>query len=173
MPVFTVHAPRADDDELQSAAPERFRFVRDGFYVWAFVFGPFWLLYRRLWLALLGYVLVTVALAYTLTVLQAGSGTRMLVMLLIATLLGLEAGSLWRWTLTRRGWQQVGVTVGDDRETAERRFFDRWAPAQPHQLSFTLPVDRGAPPPTRSIPLPASSIHGDIVGSFPRPGGLR
>jgi hypothetical protein len=173
MPVFTVHAPRADDDEPQRAAPERFRFVSDGFYFWAFVFGPFWLLYRRLWLALVGYVLFTVAMAYTLTALQAGAGTRLFVMLLIALLLGLEAASLRRWTLARRGWQPVGVTIGDDQDTAERRFFDRWVAGQPHPVSFTIPVDRGGPPPARTIPMPASSIHGDIVGSFPRPGGSR
>jgi predicted lipid-binding transport protein (Tim44 family) len=173
MPVFTVHAPRADDDEPQRAAPERFRFIRDGFYVWAFVFGPFWLLYRGLWLALIGYVVATAAIGYALTALHAGSGTQLFVMLLIAALLGLEAGSLWRWTLTRRGWQPVGVAVGDDRDTAERRFFDRWVAAQPNPVGFALPVERGAPPPARSIPLPASSIYGDIVGSFPRPGGSR
>jgi len=26
---------------------------RDGFFVWAFIFGPLWLLWHRLWLALL------------------------------------------------------------------------------------------------------------------------
>lgn len=172
MPVFTVHAPPSDDAS-ERPSPDRFMVVRDGFYVWAFVFGPFWLLYRRLWLALLGYLLVTTATTFGLAAVEAGTGTRLVVGLLIATLLGLEAGSLWRWTLARRGWRQVDVAVADDREAAERRFFDRWIAAQPHPVGFSLPVDRGAPPPVRAIPLPASSIHGEIVGSFPRPGASR
>src|ERR1700712_5643465 len=53
MPVYTVHAPAADDGEA-----DRFTFVRDGFHFWAFVFGPLWLARHRLWLALLGYIAV-------------------------------------------------------------------------------------------------------------------
>ncbi|RJF75858.1 DUF2628 domain-containing protein [Rhodopseudomonas palustris] len=171
MPVYTVHAP-PDGDE-RSAAPDRFVFVRDGFYFWAFVFGPLWLLTKRLWLALLGYLVVSVAAAMALSALGVVGLPRVLVLLLIAVLLGLEAGSLWRWTLRRRGWRQLDVAIGDDLPAAERRFFDRWSGRQGTPVSFSLPVDRGAPPPPRGIPLPASSIHGDIVGSFPRPGGLR
>ncbi|MFC0240525.1 DUF2628 domain-containing protein [Rhodopseudomonas telluris] len=172
MPVYTVHAPPADADE-RSAAPDRFVFVRDGFYVWAFVFGPLWLLSRRLWLAMLGYLALSVAATVAMSALGVASGPRFLVLLLIAALLGLEAGSLWRWTLRRRGWRQLDVVVGEDLPAAERRFFDRWSGRQGTPVSFSLPIDRGAPPPARNVPLPASSIHGDIVGSFPRPGGLR
>lgn len=172
MPVYTVHAPPADADERR-AAPDRFVFVRDGFYFWAFVFGPLWLLTRRLWLALLAYVVVSVATTVSLNALGVAGGPRLLVLLLIAALLGLEAGSLWRWTLRRRGWSQLDVVIGDDLPGAERRFFDRWSGRQGTPMSFSLPTDRGAPPPNRNVPLPAASIHGDIVGSFPRPGGLR
>lgn len=172
MPVFTVHAPPPADDESRPA-PERFVLVRDGFYFWAFVFGPLWLAYRRLWLALIGYLVVSIALTLALTALNVDGGGRFVALLLFAILLGLEAGSLIRWTLARRRFRQLDVVVADDRDAAERRFFDRWALAQPHPVSFSLPIERGAPPPTRNIPLPASSLQGDIVGSFPRPGAIR
>ncbi|WP_022722768.1 DUF2628 domain-containing protein [Rhodopseudomonas sp. B29] len=172
MPVFTVHAPRPTDDETRPA-PERFVFLRDGFSIWAFLFGPFWLLYRRLWLALLGYLVLMTVLTAALGVLHAGAGTRFVVLLLCATLLGLEASSLRRWTLGRRGWRPIDIVAADDQEIAERRFFDRWSAAQANPIGFSFPVDRGAPPPTRTIPMPASSLYGDIVGSFPRPGAGR
>ena len=51
MPVYTVHAPSAVT--LRDEA-DKFVFVRDGFHFWAMLFGPFWLLWHRLWLVLLG-----------------------------------------------------------------------------------------------------------------------
>src|ERR1700761_6700090 len=42
MPVYTVHAPVAGGTEARSAT-DRFVFVRDGFYFWAFLLGPVWL----------------------------------------------------------------------------------------------------------------------------------
>src|SRR5262249_21702267 len=49
MAVYPVHQPplRADD---AAADPDRFIFVRDGFYGWALLFGPLWMLRHRLWL---------------------------------------------------------------------------------------------------------------------------
>src|SRR5947199_7926058 len=55
MPVYTVHGPMANVTQARSAA-DRLVFVRDGFHFWAFLFGPLWLAWHRLWLALLGYV---------------------------------------------------------------------------------------------------------------------
>ena len=61
MKVFTVHEPPPRRNE-SSVDPDRFVFVRDGFYFWAFLFGPLWMLRHRLWLALLIYVVVIAAL---------------------------------------------------------------------------------------------------------------
>ena len=52
MTTFTVHEPPPRKNE-ETASPVRFAFVRDGFYFWAFVLGPVWMLYHRLWLVLL------------------------------------------------------------------------------------------------------------------------
>ena len=43
MPTYTVHEPPPRKGETVTA-PERFVFVRDGFYVWAFLLAPLWLL---------------------------------------------------------------------------------------------------------------------------------
>jgi len=172
MPVYTVHAPPTVDQK-PDIATDRFLFVRDGFHVWAFLLGPVWLIYRGLWLTLLGYFALNVALSFGLSAAHADAGARFGVMFLLALLLGFEAATLWRWTLARREWRQLDIVVADDEDTAERRFFDRWTTAQPSAIGYALPVDRGEPPPVRRIPLPASSIYNDIVGSFPRPGSSR
>ena len=93
-------------------------------------------------------------------------------------LMGLEAASLQRWTLSRRNWRQLDTVVGDDEETAERRFFDRWTAGKRGAGFDPLSVDRGGPPPTRDVPgqpfsKPPPLPQGGIIGLFPEPGGQR
>src|ERR1700709_1307076 len=70
MPVYTVHAPVRDSAGLR--ATDRFTFVRDGFHFWAAVFGPLWLIWHRLWLALIGWIVVIVAIDLAMAALGAG-----------------------------------------------------------------------------------------------------
>src|SRR5262249_57475782 len=74
MAVYTVHEPPLKRDEL-AVDPDRFVFVRDGFSFWAFLFGPLWMLRHRMWLVLLGYVIVLIALALVQNALQVSSLT--------------------------------------------------------------------------------------------------
>ena len=167
MPTYTVHAPPLRHGETASA-PERFLFVRDGFHFWAFVLGPVWLLLRRLWLALVIYFICYGLIGIGLAFLRAPANVQLLVGVLGALLIGFEASSIWRWTLTRRGWTTLGFVVGEDAEIAERRFFAEWAkhapqtppPASP-ESKYSTPVRRGPPSPS------------DVIGLFPEPGGGR
>jgi hypothetical protein len=160
MPVYTVHAPPSNGAE-ETPASDRFVFVRDGFYVWAFIASLLWLVYHRLWLTLLGYIGLTIAVSSAMALLHVDAGARMLVLILISLLLGFEAGSLWRWTLQRRGYRQLDLVVADNAVAAERRFFDRWSVAP--IAGYAAPIDRGSPPPAR----PPSSPRSDILGLFP------
>lgn len=174
MPVYTVHAPPAEGTDVRGTT-DQFVFVRDGFSFWAFVFGPLWLLYQRLWLAFAGYMVLSIVLEVVMTLLRAGGGTRLAVMAVVAVLMGLEAASLRRWTLSRRKWRQLGIVLADDREAAERRFFDRWTVTRGVDFD-PLAVDRGAPPPTRNgsaQPFSPPPPRSDIVGLFPQPGMRR
>ena len=177
MPVYTVHAPVANGADL--AATDKFTFVRDGFHFWAAVLSVLWLVWHRLWLALLGWIVVTVAVEIGLVQLGAGRGAILLADVLIAILMGFEAASLQRWTLSRRKWRQIDIVVADDEEAAERRFFDRWTARQRGLANDQWAVDRGGPPPTRHIPgqpfskPPPPLPQGGIIGLFPEPGGSR
>jgi hypothetical protein len=105
-----------------------------------------------------------------LAVLRASATTQFLVWLLIALLIGLEAPSIWRWTLARRGWTMLGFVIGEDAEMAERRFFGEWSkhaaasppnpPASP-EPKYSTPMRRGPPSPS------------DVIGLFPEPGAQR
>jgi uncharacterized protein DUF2628 len=176
MPVYTVHGPTTGDAAI--AAADRFAFARDGFHFWAAVLGPVWLLWHRLWLALIGWIVVITAVNFGMSALGAGGGARFLANLLLALLMGFEAASLRRWTLSHRNWRQLDIVVADDEEAAERRFFDRWTAKQRAQVNDQMAVDRGAPPPTRDIPgrpfsKPPPLPRSDIIGLFPEPGGQR
>jgi hypothetical protein len=167
MPTFTVHEPPPRKDE-SAANPERFVFVRDGFYFWAFVLAPLWLLARRLWLALVIYVLLNGAFGVALAYLRVSWGWQFLAAFLIALAVGYEAATIRRWTLARRGWKTLGFVIGEDAEIAERRFYAAWAerardkavppPAEPQ---YAMPLRRGAP------------SGNDVIGLFPEPGGSR
>ncbi|HXW24900.1 MAG TPA: DUF2628 domain-containing protein [Xanthobacteraceae bacterium] len=157
MAVYTVHEPpRRNADAL--AHTERFVFVRDGFSWPAFLFGPLWMLRHRLWLPLILYLAVLFALSAALRV--AGAGDAVLAIgFLVSLLVGFEASSLRRYGLVRRKWHSLGVVVGDDLESAERRFFDAWT-AQPG-------LRPAAPPPAGPV---APAAGGPIIGLFPEPG---
>jgi len=175
MPVYTVHAPTADNAGL--AATDRFAFVRDGFHFWAALLGPLRLAWHRLWLALIGWIVVMIAIDVGVARLGAGGGAIFLTNVLIALLTGFEASSIRRWTLSRRNWRQLDIVVADNAESAERRFFDRWT-AKQRLINDQSAVDRGAPPPTREIPgqpfsRPPPLPRNEIIGLFPEPGASR
>jgi hypothetical protein len=161
MTTFTVHEPRPRRNE-ETAPPDRFAFVRDGFYFWAFLLGPLWMFWHRMWLVLVMFLVASTAIQAGLWALGVSGVVKFTVGLLIALLIGFEGGSLRRFTLRR--WIERGIVVGPTREAAESRFFDRWdAPA----LEAT-PVDQ---PPPASPPPPARppASGQDIIGLFPEP----
>lgn len=164
MSVYTVHEPPPRTEEI-AADPARFRFVRDGFHVWAFLLGPLWMLWHRLWLVLVLYLLLSAALHAGLWLISATSGTTFVVGLLVSILIGLEAPTLRRWTLRRRGWTMVGVVTASDTEMAERRFYDSWT-SRMARPAWEPPGPSG-PFQTRPAQQPS------IVGLFPEPGAQR
>lgn len=176
MPVYTVHAPTAHAADFR--ATDKFVFVRDGFHFWAMVLGPLWLIWKRLWLALLGWLILAVAIEVVAIKLGGGRSIVTAIEVIVAILMGLEASTLQRWTLSRRKWRQLDVVVADDEEAAERRFFDRFTNGKRWSGYDPLSVDRGGPPPTRDVPPqrfsePPPLPQGGIIGLFPEPGGSR
>jgi hypothetical protein len=167
MPVYTVHEPPLRS-AAASADPERFIFVRDGFYWWAFLLTPFWMLRHRLWLVLVIYLVVTAVLDTVLRGLGVSVFVLALVGILISLLIGFEASTLRRTTLGRRRWRNVGIVTGDGLEDAEQRFFGAWVD--------DAGAARGAVPPPSPPPSPPSSAAPEtpgVIGLFPEPGAPR
>ena len=170
MSIYTVHQPPLGSGET-ATEPYRFVFVRDGFSWWAFLLTPLWMLWHRLWLALLIYLLVAAAVDVGLRALGASIFMLVVAGLLISLLAGLEAGTLRRFKLARRHWRNVGVVTGDDFEDAERRFFDAWvrqAPARRPAAPSGAATSGSATP---GVASPAASSG--VIGLFPEPGAHR
>ena len=174
MSIYTVHEPPLKADQ-STPNPDRFVFVRDGFSFWAFLLAPLWMLRHRLWLVFVGYVIVAVALQVGLRLIGASSGVIVTVSLLLALLVGFEAATLRRFTLARRRWKNVGIVVGDDLESAERRFFDAWVDkpwsdirgprirGRRRRIACVVCNGNGAQPQGSS----------EVLGLFPQPGAPR
>jgi hypothetical protein len=163
MKVYSVWEPPAHGGTAADRA-ERFVFVYDGFSAAAFVFAPIWLLWHRLWLALIAYACVAAALGVGLRAIGASAAIRALIWVLLHLLIGFEASSIWRSSLRRRGWRDLDVVVADDLEAAERRFFSSWV---------LKTNERGSAPSPPSTALPRMPQTTDVVGLFPKPGANR
>jgi hypothetical protein len=167
MPAFTVHEPPLRKNEM-TTDPTRLVFVRDGFYFWAFLLAPLWMLRHRLWLVLLLYVIATVAAQAVFLMLGIAASAMIVVGLLLSLLVGLEAASLRRWTLGRRHWNTIGLVVAPDLESAERRFFDSWeadAPAAAPSHAGDSVVSNAIP--AQPVHRPPSTPT--VIGLFPEP----
>lgn len=170
MSVYTVHEPPVRSaDPLPDAV--RLVFVRDGFSFWAFLLGPLWMLWHRMWLVFAGYVAIAAALETPLVVFGASQTAPAVVGLFISLLVGLEASTLRRFTLRRRGWSSVGIVSGDDLEDAERRFFDAWLRDSPVRRATGAAAAPGAAPAAAMVPRVPQ--RPDVIGLFPEPGARR
>lgn len=163
MPTFTVHVPSGIGNDVERA--ERTIFVRESFNLPAFVFGPLFLVYRRLWRAALAWLVAAVLLSVLTHLLTLPIPVTLLLYLVLAVLVGLEANEARRQALGRRGFIGSGLVTGSTRTMAERTFFmgypatgfGTWAGRSDGAVHGSSdPTDRG----TRQV-----------IGLFPPPAG--
>jgi hypothetical protein len=165
MSIYTVHQPPLGTADTLPAA-EKIAFVRDGFSFWAFLVAVLWMVWHRMWLVLLIYVVAITAVDTAMYYADVPAAIVAVAGLLGSVLVGIEASTLRRFTLARRGWKNVGIVSGHDREDAEQRFFTAWvreASAKPAEASARAPL-----PVLSATPRVPQSP--DVIGLFPQPG---
>jgi len=156
MATFTLHVPH-NARPGDPAALEHSEIVKDAFSWGAFAFTALWFFFHRLWIAGLLVLIAVVALNGALSLLDVQPVAAFVAAVLLSWLIGLEANSLWRWTLARNGLQIADVVSASDRDEAEAKAFARW-------LSRTAPVQRPAAP---SSPLRPRPTGEPVLGLFP------
>lgn len=125
MTTYTLHLPRKARAGEPSGLEEAL-FVKDGFSWGAFIFNALWFFAHRLWFA--GF-LVLIAMGILHAIMHAlgiPPLAALAAFVIASSLIGLEAGSLRRWTYARRGWPVRDIVSAPDRTTAEAKAFERW-----------------------------------------------
>jgi hypothetical protein len=117
MRIYTIHErPDPAADRVDRA--EGLVFVKDGFSWAAALFAPIWLIVHRLWWPLLGYVVVGGAFQLVQLTLAFDKRWLGLAVLALHLLIGLEADTLRRWSLERRGWRTSARSAARRRRNA-------------------------------------------------------
>ena len=117
MAIYSAYLP---PDASGETALTGFQLVPEGKAIFALLFPVVWLAVKRLWLALLIYLVLTVLLVMVVNWYPG------LPVMYLAALPGLylllEGNELVRKKLERNGWQYAGVVDADNRHDAEAKF---------------------------------------------------
>lgn len=161
MKTYTLHLPAAAT-RGEPLALERAVLVSDGFSWAAFAFTPFWFVWHRLWLAALFVTLLLVGLVFGGRLIGLAPGAGLLVLLLAAILIGLEASTLRRWTYARNGRPARDAVIAGSRDEAESKAFARW-----------LGHAALRPPTSTTGGARLREDQDDVIGLFPASEGAR
>ena len=120
MRVYTVHvrtpAERLDRD---------IQLVKEGFSWPAFFFSALWALWSRLWWVAAIFLAIEILWMIAMEWLGLPVAIEAVMSIGLAAMIGFVANDLKRSTLFRRGYAEVGVVAGNDRDAALQRFFDQ------------------------------------------------
>ena len=108
-------------------APEptdRLVLLKEGFTFWAFIFGPVWLLAKRQWVLLLGFIVCAVVTRLAVALFDLPLLTFVVIALFLHVMLGYHANDLRAWRLKRRGYRYAGVLAAESPMHAQRRYYE-------------------------------------------------
>lgn len=137
---------------------EKFVTVREGFSKAAFFLAPFWLAWRRCWLALAMWVAAVVLVVVVFQLVEIRGGPGIVFLALPSVAIGLESAWIRARSLEKRGFKLAGSALARTREEAEAVFFQDWLTERPV----------AAPAQTRGAAYQPQASG--VLGLFPRPG---
>jgi len=165
--VYTVYEPPGDEADLELRAA-KIAFVKDGF-SWPALFVPaLWLIFQRMWLELIVFLVVISGVSWAFGTEDPGRGLGGLLSLGLTVLFAFEANDLRGWALQRRGYRFAAVASGRDRMEAERSFFTAWLPEQERAARRHAPSARPGAPKDKTVAPTRPSAGDEVIGSFPR-----
>jgi uncharacterized protein DUF2628 len=163
--VYSVYEPPVPETDVIARA-DRLAFVKEGFSWVALIVPLVWLLYHRMWIEFVVFLLVYVGLQIAFGGDAQGQALVTWASLAISVLFAFEANDLRTASLERRGYRLLDVTSGRDRADAERAFFVKWLPEQERIAPVIVP------PPRRDSGTRTPRQRGEgeeVIGLFPQP----
>lgn len=160
--VYTAHLPPASSDDPMPAL------VKEGFSWPGFFFGVVWALWHRLWIEAAALLALFIAAGVAFDAAGIGEPFDSTVMFAIALLIGFNGNDWRRQSLRRRGYQEAGVVVGPDADTALRRFLDLRAVTVQARPVYSTAVQSGAAPGSAApgAVVPGAVATGSIAGWY-------
>ena len=166
MTVYSVYEPRTQPADIAERA-DRLAFVKEGFSWIAFFVPALWLIFYRMWIELIVFLIGLAALQWAFGSSEQGKMLFGWVSFAVFVLFAFEANDLRQAALERRGYHLVGVASGRDRSQAELSFFRTWLAEQARPVRAPdRPPDRGRGEPT---PSAARGESEEVIGLFPAP----
>lgn len=115
MRIYTVYCKH---DEPTEAV-----IIKEGFSHFAFFLAPIWLVMNKLWLGLVLYLIAVSILSYISSFLATPVETRLMICLIAAFYIGLEANNWKCWELRKNGYNELGILLAKNHADAERSWF--------------------------------------------------
>jgi Protein of unknown function (DUF2628) len=164
--VYSVYEPSALPADVAERA-DRLAFVKEGFSWIAFLVPALWLIFYRMWIELIVFVLGFAAIQWAFGTSEQGQRLFGWVSFALVVLFAFEANDLRSAALERRGYRLVGVASGSGRSQAELSFFRSWLPEQARPARTT---ERAAQrrEGQAAQPSPRSESE-EVIGLFPAP----
>ncbi|MDQ0511155.1 hypothetical protein QOZ99_002051 [Angulomicrobium amanitiforme] len=164
MTVWTVFEPDGADETANTLAwadgvvlvPEKLSWS-------AILLAPLVLLVHRLWLALIGYVLLQGLIGFAASQLELERGVPLLA-LLVNIAVAIALPSLRRSSLGWRGFEEAGAVAAPTLEAAEQRYFEARLGG-----AGLRPLARSPGSPLAVTPVPRPTA-GPVLGLFPEAG---
>jgi hypothetical protein len=166
MKVYTAHSKTAPSGDL-ARDTDRLVFVKDGFSIWAAVFPFLWFVINRMWIPLLAYLALSIGFRALAQGMGLSDGSIFPIAVVLGLLIGFEANSLHRWSLSAKGYRLVSIGSGTTREECERRVYEKLVDAADKPPMDTRGPSLGSEP---IMPPTPTTKPAPIVGLFPEPG---
>jgi len=167
--VYSVYEPSDEAPDAEARA-EALQFVKEGFSWPAFFVPALWLIYCRMWIELILFIVIFGTLQWALGLDKPGHDVFGWLLMGLFALFAFEANDLRGAALERRGYRLIGVAEGRGRTQAELSFFNTWLPLQGRKArterSSERPAERQR---DNEATRPTTLGEGEgVIGLFPQ-----